>query len=207
LLFAQTLAASFLEEAPGTVFLTNPLPGYLPEIQCQSNLSRATGTDKSTHTREECFIVIPQLEHGVLPSGIHTCTLEECKEMFGKFSRSDRRIQLTEALHRYVGDVRSAGIALSILVDGSYVTSKPEPNDIDLILVLRPDLDLSAELQPIEYNVQSKRAVKKLYGFDVRPAIAGSQALAEYVLFFSQLRLDDPEQPSGSTKGILRIEL
>jgi hypothetical protein len=159
-----------------------------------------------TTKREETFL-IPQLEHGALPPGIHECSLEECKEMFGRFSRSDRRIQLTEALHRYVDDVRSAGIAVSILVDGSYVTSKPEPNDIDLILVLRPDLDLSAEMRPIEYNLQSKRAVKKLYGLDVLPAFEESRAFAEYVLLFSQLRSNDPEQPRVSSKGILKIDL
>ena len=151
--------------------------------------------------------MIPPLEEGALPPGIHGCTIEECFETFGRFSRSDRRPRLTEALRRYILDARFSGIAVSVLVDGSYVTSKPEPNDIDLILVLKPDLDLAAEMSPMEYNVQSKRTVKKLYGLDVLPAIEGSQAFREYVLLFSQLRSDDPEQPKVPSKGILRIDL
>ena len=152
--------------------------------------------------------MIPLLEERVLPEGIHRCTLEECGAAFGRFSHSDRRPRLTEALRRYIGDARSAGVAVAVLVDGSYVTAKSEPNDIDLVLVLRADFDLSAEMRPMEYNVQSKRAVKRQYGFDVLPAIEGSEAYDEYVRLFSQIRQDDPEQQTTrSAKGLLRIEL
>jgi len=152
--------------------------------------------------------LIPQLEDGVLPEGIHRCTLEEYEVSFGRFMRSDRRPRLTEALRRYIKDARLAGIADAVLVDGSYVTAKAEPNDIDLILVLRTDFDLSTDMHPMEYNVQSKRAVRKRYGFDVLPAVEGSKTYEEYVRLFSQIRRDDPEHQSGQpAKGLLRIGL
>ena len=152
--------------------------------------------------------MIPQLEDRVLPEGIHRCTLEECEAAFGRFSRSDRRPRLTEALRRYIGDARSAGVAVAVLVDGSYVTAKAEPSDVDLILVLRSDFDLSAEMRPMEYNVQSKRAVRKQYGLDVLLAVEGSEVYEEYLGLFSQIRQDDPEQQTTrSAKGLLRIEL
>ena len=121
--------------------------------------------------------MIPQLNDRVLPEGIHRCTLQECEVAFGGLLRSDRRIRLTEALGRYIRDAHLAGIAVAVLVDGSYVTAKPEPNDIDLVLVLRADFDLSAEMRPMEYNVQSKRAVRKLYGFDVYTCHRGERCL------------------------------
>jgi hypothetical protein len=108
--------------------------------------------------------LIPQLEDGVLPEGIHDCSLKECQDAFGKFTRSDRRSRLSQALASYVSDAAASGIAVAVLIDGSYVTAKLEPNDIDLILVLRADFDPAIELRPMEYNVQSKRAVKKRYG-------------------------------------------
>jgi len=115
---------------------------------------------------------------------------------------------LTEALRRYIGDARSAGVAVAVLVDGSYVTAKAEPSDVDLILVLRSDFDLSAEMRPMEYNVQSKRAVRKQYGLDVLLAVEGSEVYEEYLGLFSQIRQDDPEQQTTrSAKGLLRIEL
>ena len=152
--------------------------------------------------------MIPQLEDGVLPEGIHDCSLKECQDAFGKFTRSDRRSRLSQALATYVSDAAASGIAVAVLIDGSYVTAKLEPNDIDLILVLRADFDLAIELRPMEYNVQSKRAVKKRYGFDVLPAILGSEAYEEYMRLFSQVRMDDPDLSTNRTvKGMLRIEL
>ena len=152
--------------------------------------------------------MIPELEDGVLPQGIHGCTIEECEQVFGRFSRSDRRPRLTEALRRYALDAHASGIAVAVLIDGSHVTAKTEPNDVDIILALRSDFDLGAELRPMEYNIQSKRAVKKQYGFDVLPAIEGSEVYEEYLRLFSQVRPDDPEQrTTRTTKGLLRIEL
>lgn len=152
--------------------------------------------------------MIPELKDGVLPQGVHGCTIEECEQAFGKFSRSDRRPRLTEALRRYARDAHASGIAAAVLIDGSYVTGKAEPNDVDIILVLRSNFDLGAELRPMEYNILSKRAVKRRYGFDVLPAIEGTEVYEEYLRLFSQVRLDDPEQTKTlTTKGLLRIEL
>jgi hypothetical protein len=95
-----------------------------------------------------------------------------------------------------------------VIVDGSYITTKAEPSDIDLILALRADFDLSQELRPFEYNIQSKRNVRRNYGFDVLPAVDGSVAYDRYVSDFSRVRLDDPEQTTNQrNKGLLRIEL
>lgn len=152
--------------------------------------------------------MIPELDDGVLPEGTHPCTIEEVEQVFGVFARSDRRQRLTQTLRRYIEDVRKAKIAVAVVVDGSYITTKSEPSDIDLVLALRPDLDLSVELLPMEYNVQSKRMVRRLYGFDVLTAIDGSDAYTNHLGFFSRVRLDDPEQSaSRSRKGLLRIEL
>jgi hypothetical protein len=152
--------------------------------------------------------LIPELQDGVLPNGIHVCTLEEVVNTFGQFNRTDRRPRLTENLARYFTDVRNAQIATAVVIDGSYITQKPEPNDIDLILALRADFDLRQELRTFEYNVQSKRMVKRLYGFDVLPAIDGSEVYEGYIRFFSRVRLNDAEQTNlQETKGVLRIEL
>ena len=144
----------------------------------------------------------------MLPEGVHSCTIEEVERVFGRFTRSECRQRLTQTLLRYIEDVRKARIAVAVVVDGSYITAKSEPRDIDLVLALRPDFDLSGELLPMEYNVQSKRMVWRLYGFDVLTAIDGSDAYTKHIDFFSRVRLDDPEQSASRTrKGLLRIEL
>jgi len=37
-----------------------------------------------------------------------------------------------------------------VLVDGSFVTAKPEPVDLDLVLVVSANHDFSADFQPSE---------------------------------------------------------
>ena len=152
--------------------------------------------------------MIPDLHDGVLPLGIHACTFEELRAKFGRFNRTDQRIRLTETLQKYIDEASKSGIARAVVVDGSYITRKSEPGDIDLILVLRADFNLAQELRPFEYNLQSKRMVRRLYGFDVRAAVDGSETYSFYISEFSKVRLDDPEQTDNQTqKGLLRIEL
>jgi hypothetical protein len=68
----------------------------------------------------------------------------------------------------------------AVVIDGSYVTAKGEPGDIDLIAALRNDIDLTVEMRPAEYNIQSKRMVRKLYGFDVLSAVDGSETYSAF---------------------------
>jgi hypothetical protein len=152
--------------------------------------------------------MIPDLEDGVLPEGIHDCTIAEVELAFRQFRKTDQRPRLTERLKTYLNDARLAGTASAVIIDGSYVTKKPKPSDIDLILVLRPGVDLTRELLPQEYNVQSSRRAMTLYGFDVRAAVDDSDAFHGWLAYFGGIRRDDPEQETGrARKGLLRVQL
>jgi hypothetical protein len=144
----------------------------------------------------------------VLPPGIHDCTMDEVEGMFGRFQRSDRRIHLTTRLRSFIDDARQSGIVAAVIIDGSYVTAKHEPGDVDLIVVLRTDFDLSQELRPFEYNVGSRRMVKQLYRFDVFVDVEESESYVSHVRFLTRIKPDDPEQQSSETaKGLLRVKL
>ena len=146
---------------------------------------------------------IPPLDkHGFLPGGVHDCTTEELKGVFGSFQTTDRRPQLFNHLVAFLAEAKSTGIVLSVLVDGSFVTAKPDPNDIDLILVVARDHDFATELSPGEYAVLSKRRVHRRHGFDLLVARADSEEHRRYVSFFQQIRFEP-----GRAKGILRLRL
>ncbi len=66
-----------------------------------------------------------------------------------------------------------------LLIDGSFVTDKPDPNDIDLILDLPQTYDFRSELRPFEYNLVSRRRVANRYGFDLLVAREDSTELQE----------------------------
>lgn len=144
---------------------------------------------------------IPPLnEDGLLPPGIHDCSLRELGERFGTFHSTDRRPRLYEKLQEYLIQVRSTGLVVAIIVNGSFVTSKPDPGDIDLILVLSSNQAPRADLPPMVYNVVSERLVRRRYGFDVLVAREDAREYGRYVEFFQQVR----GQPH-LRKGVLRI--
>jgi hypothetical protein len=144
---------------------------------------------------------IPALTaEGLLPTGIHDCSLEEIREHFGHYGSRGHRWRQCDRLENYVRDVCSGKLAEEIIVDGSFVTEKDEPGDIDLIVVLPEHHDFGAELRPIEYNLLSRRRVRRRFEFDILVAPRGSQTLAQFVGYFEQVR-NRPKE----TKGLLRV--
>jgi hypothetical protein len=78
--------------------------------------------------------MIPECsDDGYLPAGIHPATLDEIKDRFGRESEL-RRAQM-ESLRWLVDLARRAGVR-RIVVNGSFVTDKLEPNDVDCVLLI-----------------------------------------------------------------------
>lgn len=150
---------------------------------------------------------IPDFIDGVLPEGIYGCTFSEVKERFGRFQKSDRRLNLTDKLEQYLKAARSSGIVAAVVIDGSYVTVKDEPEDIDLLVVLDPAFDFTQELRPFQENVIDKKAVKREYKFDAFAYPESSEKFVAMLNFF----MDVAPKHSGWTgqlrKGILRVVL
>lgn len=103
----------------------------------------------------------PFNEYGWLPEGVHDCTLDEVAGRFGGFHGSDRRLRLWAKFLEFVGDARACGLIAAIVVDGSFVTAEPTPNDLDLILVVPARHDFSVDFAPAAYNILSKRRVHR----------------------------------------------
>lgn len=78
---------------------------------------------------------------GDLPSGIHTATLQEISLRFGELNRT--REILYGRLERIARIVRRTGHLARMIVYGSFVTTKPEPNDVDVFLIFDETFDSS----------------------------------------------------------------
>jgi hypothetical protein len=74
-------------------------------------------------------------DDGYLPPGIHPATVEEIADRFGQDSEL-RQVQM-ESLRWLIELARRAG-AQRIVVNGSFVTDKLEPNDVDCVLLIGP---------------------------------------------------------------------
>jgi hypothetical protein len=75
-------------------------------------------------------------DDGYLPPGIHPAALDEIAFRFGQESEL-RQVQM-ESLRCLVDLARRAGVK-RIVVNGSFVTGKLEPNDVDCVLLIGPD--------------------------------------------------------------------
>jgi hypothetical protein len=101
-----------------------------------------------------------------------------------------------------VTTIKASGLFSALIVDGSFVTGKPRPNDIDIIAILRPGQSFERDLPMSEYALLSRTLLRRRFGFDVIVAEQDSSLYRTYVDFFSRVR-EAPEL----RKGLLRLAL
>ena len=146
---------------------------------------------------------IPMLnEVGLLPSGIYGCDVDEVGARFGNFQSSDRRPTIWRRFQEYFAEARRSGIIKELLLDGSFVTAKPDPNDIDIIVVVASDHDFGSDLPIADYNLLAQNRVRRRFGFDIVVVKDGSEDYRDAIAFFQQVR-----QRPGLLKGLLRLRL
>ena len=71
-------------------------------------------------------------EFGNLPAGIHRCSIAELVARFGSGSE-ERQAEISELLH-FIEAAKTAGVR-RLLVNGSFVTEKLAPNDVDVVFL------------------------------------------------------------------------
>lgn len=83
---------------------------------------------------------IPPLNgDGWLPPGEYSCTLDEVHTAYvARYPGSQTRPAIFTALRRHLEDAEMRAIAMHALVDGSFVSEREDPKDVDLVIGLRP---------------------------------------------------------------------
>lgn len=81
-------------------------------------------------------------ENGNLPGGIHRASLVEIEERFGRDSEV-RRAEM-QSLRWLVELAKRAGVE-RLVIDGSFVTDKLEPNDVDCVVLIGPEYPRDSE--------------------------------------------------------------
>lgn len=143
--------------------------------------------------------MIPEFdENGNLPPGVHWTTWEEFKERFGT---TRRRSLLMEGLKTAMEQLKAAGCR-TIYINGSFVTSKPNPNDFDACWVPEDvDIDYLRIHAPRLLNYFDRTAQKAKYRGEI---FRSDQPVGDYGLtsieFFQRDRYQIP-------KGIIAIDL
>jgi len=79
---------------------------------------------------------------GELPDGVHQATIEEVISRFG--TGTPQREDVTTRLQRIYQLAKSTGKLERLVIFGSYITTKLNPKDVDVVLVFYDDFDLTA---------------------------------------------------------------
>lgn len=139
---------------------------------------------------------IPNLNEGnELPEGEHVATLDEVDVVYG--SSTERRRKLMKGLKSAADNFKNAGIR-TIWLDGSFVTGKKEPNDIDGCWEYNNLVDINV-LDPIFLG--DRVGMKEKYGLDFFIAnIVEAESGLPFPKFFQKNR-------DGESKGIIVIKL
>src|SRR5687768_7717985 len=74
-------------------------------------------------------------EEPLLPPGLHDLAVSQLDNHFlSDFPDSNTRAPLIRGLSSYIESLKILGIPLEIWLDGSFTTTKIDPNDIDLVI-------------------------------------------------------------------------
>lgn len=79
---------------------------------------------------------------GDLPVGVHQATLAEVLDQFGKAPGT--RITTGRRLERIYRLADGTGKLARFIIFGSFITDKPDPNDVDVFLVMQDAFDASS---------------------------------------------------------------
>jgi hypothetical protein len=148
----------------------------------------------------------PLTEHGFLPEGVHECTLSELDSRFGGGHPSRRRHELYRNLVRFLSDFQILQISTAVYINGSFITGKSDPNDIDLIVDLG---EPSQRVNSIFLEMMREERVKLEYQIDLYavPKLGG-RTHSRILDLFQSVRLEDAIRLNldpNVRKGLIRL--
>jgi hypothetical protein len=140
-------------------------------------------------------------DEGVLPKGIYEVTLGEFKK---EFVYNERREAIFKGFCTLLDDLRAINCK-TVYVDGSFVTDKEQPRDVDVCWDDNDDInwELLDSDYPIFFDMNPPREAQQLrYHADVFPAntYEGGSGLL-FREFFQQ------NKETGNAKGIIKINI
>ena len=142
---------------------------------------------------------LPNLnDAGELPIGIHQATIDEVIAQFG--SGTLQREIVTARLQRIYQIAKDTGNLQQLIIFGSYITAKPEPNDVDVVIILSDDFDLTVCSEEVKRLLDHQQAENEFGAsiFWIRPSLLLFETLDEFIESW-QIKRD------GTRRGIIEV--
>ena len=137
---------------------------------------------------------------GDLPEGVHEATLAEIIARFG--TGTPQRQVVTARLLRIYNLAQATGKLERFVIFGSYITATPEPNDVDIVLVMRDDFNWSTcegETRALfEHNAAATEFGASI--FWMRPALLLLETIDEFIEHW-QIKRDQTRRGIVEVRG------
>ncbi len=137
---------------------------------------------------------------GDLPPGVHRATLREVVERFG--AKVGRRGACTARLAHIAELARRTGHLRHLIIFGSYITAKQEPNDVDIVLVMDDAFRLD-ECPPELQALFEHALAQARYGasiFWIRPGMLLEETVEDFISYWQIKR-------GGDKRGIVDVTI
>lgn len=145
---------------------------------------------------------IPELDaHGLLPAGVHDCSLEE---MTAKFAWNDHRERMVRSFARFLRTEIIDVFDFPVYADGSFVTDKERPEDIDVVLELL-DAGDAQKWRGFAFMQEHQVRVRQEYGVDFWVNLPGGNNFATFFQYAGHKTAKFKGLDHKQAKGILRI--
>jgi len=133
-----------------------------------------------------------------LPIGLHQATLREVIDRLG--SDSEWRKEIGARLQRIYHLAKSTGALDRFLIYGSFVTAKPEPNDVDVVLMMKDQFRTDDLQGDVRILLDHQRATQILGAsiFWIRPGMLIGITLDDFVINWQTKR-------DGTKRGIVEV--
>lgn len=141
--------------------------------------------------------MIPDFRDGRLPPGVHNATLKEIRDKLGW---GQRRKNLIDGLELAFGLMRNCGIK-RVYIDGSFVTDKNRPEDIDGCYDVPQGANLGAMYPIWPWTRPNRTMSKAMFGVELAPSRAPATPSGEPFISFFQKDRD------GNRRGIVSLDL
>ena len=146
---------------------------------------------------------IPALnEFGLLPAGVHICAVADIENAF---CENKVRKEIWDAFDGFLNWVATMPGPVALLVDGSFVTDKAAPSDVDVVVDIT---ECSHHDQNAWFGAfhRDHEGIKAQFRTDFYPTIVGQGS--DFTAFFQYIRVEDALMrgaPDDTRKGILRL--
>jgi hypothetical protein len=146
--------------------------------------------------------------HGYLPEGVHDTTLQALQN---RLVINPKRIILWQRLEEFLRWVEATEKFSHAYIDGGFITNKPNPEDIDVILQPRAQYGVEAFAAMEPFFAKGFDTIYAKYSVHLHFWCEGFPGgLSDFRRFFQYIRPQDAAPlglREGARKGIVRIKL